>query len=94
MPGAHRKDDSRFCGAKTIVQGQSTVYVNGNLWAVEDDPNDHGRGNLISVVGSTVKINGKKVIVALGDKATSDNKDHNPNETKPKGHSDNVNCYG
>ena len=37
MPGAHRDRDRRFCGAKTIVTGQSSVLVNNKLWAVEGD---------------------------------------------------------
>lgn len=94
MPGAHREKDSRFCGAETTVNGQSTVYVNSKLWSVEGDKCSHGHGDLKSVVGNTVKINGKKVICAVGDHATDDNKDHHPPETYPKGKSDNVNVYG
>lgn len=92
MPKVHRHGDSRFCGATTIVQGQSNVYVNGKLWAVEGDPNTHVLGNLISVVGSTVKINGKKVIV-LGDAATADLFPHSPPLTHPSGTSPNVSAY-
>ena len=47
MPFAHRDKDSRDCGASTIVSNQKTTKVNGKLWAVEGDPNDHGNGALI-----------------------------------------------
>jgi uncharacterized Zn-binding protein involved in type VI secretion len=39
----HRNGDSRACGASTTVTGQSTVYVNNKLVAVQNDPNSHGR---------------------------------------------------
>ena len=70
--GAHREDDSRTCGATTVVTGQSTVYVNGKLWAVKDDPNTHGSGQLINTTGSTVIINNKKIIVNGPDNAQPD----------------------
>lgn len=44
----HRDTDSRICGARTIVQKQSTVYANNLLVAVDRDPNSHGGGNLIA----------------------------------------------
>jgi uncharacterized Zn-binding protein involved in type VI secretion len=94
MATAHRNSDSRFCGATTVVSGQSSVFVNGLLWAVEGDENTHGNGDLIAVVGSTVKINGKKVIVAVGDTASPDNATHTPSQVDPQGHSDNVSAYG
>lgn len=94
MADAHRHNDTRFCGATTVVSGQSTVFVNGLLWAVEGDENTHGNGNLVSIMGNTVKINGKKVIVAIGDTAAADNLGHIPVATKPQGHSNNVSSYG
>ena len=48
MPATHRNTDPRTCGATTIVEGQSTVFVNGLLQSVNDDPNTHGAGNLIA----------------------------------------------
>jgi uncharacterized Zn-binding protein involved in type VI secretion len=60
---AHRHGDSRICGASTIVAGQSHVTVEGQLWAVDGDPNDHGGGALIST-HAWLTINGKGVIVA------------------------------
>ena len=36
MPRAHRNGDMRFCGARTIVKGNQTVFVNNELWAVEE----------------------------------------------------------
>jgi hypothetical protein len=71
MPEAHRDTDSRICGAKTVVSGQSTVTVNGLLWAVEGDEDSHGGGNLIAT-GSTVTIEGKLVIVNSPDPAAAD----------------------
>lgn len=67
MPGAHRNTDLRACGAKTEVIGQSTVYVNGLLWAVDGDIDDHcdPKGPL-DPSGITVFIEGKNVIV-IGD---------------------------
>jgi len=93
MVQAHRHGDSRFCGATTNVEGQTTVRVNGKLWAVEGDPNTHGEGRLISVVGNTVRIGGKLVIVAVGDNAAGDMAGHIPSSTKPSGHSGDVSAY-
>jgi hypothetical protein len=95
MPGAHRDRDERFCGAETIVIGQSSVFVNGKLWAVEDDPEDHGAGELVQVVPpSNVKAEGKLVICAIGDEALADNFPHNPPLTYPVQRSPNVFVYG
>lgn len=100
MPGAHRDTDSRFCGAKTIVQGQSTVRVNGLLWAVEGDKDTHcNQGELIPVYGTkNVYIENKLVICAMGDFAASDKLacfvKHPAGATNPKGHSPDVIVYG
>lgn len=66
----HRNDDSRKCGAKTIVSGQSTVFANGKLIAVDGDKNDHGQGSLTANCNK-VFINGK-LIVKKGNSAESD----------------------
>lgn len=71
MPPAHRHGDPRVCGATTTVVGQSTVYVNGKLWAVEGDPDTHGNGELIPS-GHTVFCEGKPVIVHAPDTAAPD----------------------
>ena len=71
MPKSHRHDDSRNCGAKTIVQNQSTVFVNGKLWAVKDTVDSHGGGQLIPT-GTTVFVEGKPVIVHTPDHAQPD----------------------
>jgi hypothetical protein len=71
MPPIHRDGDPRTCGAATVVTGQSTVYSEGKLWAVEGDPNNHGAGNLIASQ-SAVKIEGKSVIVHKPDSAQPD----------------------
>ena len=67
----HRHDDSRACGAKTIVVGQSSVYVDGKLWAVKDDICDHGDGQLINTF-TGVYIGGIPVIVHTADQAQPD----------------------
>ena len=74
MPGAHRNGDKRSDStqSKTIVTGQSTVYVNGQLWAVENDQESDGAGHLQSKSPGTIFINGKKVIVAQMDDAGPD----------------------
>jgi len=71
MPLAHRNTDPRICDAKTVVQGQGTVFCNGLLWAVSGDPNTHGSGNLIPT-GSTVYCEGILVIVHTPDHAIPD----------------------
>lgn len=71
MPAAHRNGDSRICGATTVVVGQSTVYVNDQLWAVQGDIDTHGAGGLIPS-GSTVFVEDKPVIVHAPDSANPD----------------------
>lgn len=84
MPGAHRDSDTRFCTALTNVVGQTNVYVNGLLWAVEGDPNTHGEGDLIQVYGDrNVYINGKRAICAVGDLAEPDMALHPAPPTDP-----------
>lgn len=91
MPKSHRHGDSRDCGATTIVQNQSSVFVNGKLWAVKDSENSHGAGGLINTTGDTVFIEGKPVIVHGPDDAKPDNAGH-PNP-KTAGGSGNVFAY-
>lgn len=97
MPPAHRHDDARVCGAKTVVTGQGTVTVNGKLWAVKGDKNTHGGGDLINS-GTTVKINNIEVIVHAADAASPDNLciPVGPPHCSPDtaAGSDNVTCYG
>lgn len=76
MPKAHRDADSRVCGATTVVQNQSTVFVNGKLWAIKDTVNDHGNGQLINSTGDTVFVEGIPVIVHGPDHAKPDNAGH------------------
>jgi uncharacterized Zn-binding protein involved in type VI secretion len=100
VPGAHRDTDVRFCLAKTKVTGQSKVLVNGLLWAVEGDKNDHcNQGALSAVYGSKcIEISGKKIICAMGDAAAGDHEDciyeHPAGSTNPLGHSYDVLVYG
>lgn len=100
MPGAHRHNDDRFCGATTIVTGQSSVFVNGRLWAVEGDKDTHCfMGDLIASYGAkNVYIEGKLVICAVGDSAADDLAGcfvlHPAGSTNPNGHSSDVGVYG
>lgn len=72
MPEVHRNGDSRACGATTVVSGQSSVYVNDKLVAVETDPNSHGAGGLnASINPGTVFIEGKEMVVN-GSSAAAD----------------------
>jgi hypothetical protein len=82
MPRAHRQGDQRFCGSVTVVSGQSTVYINGVLAAVEGDESTHEFGGLIAGSSGTY-INNKRVIVK-GDTATIDDVFHIPPWPYPK----------
>lgn len=95
MPGVHRNGDKRFCTGSTTVVGNSTVFVNNKLWAVEGDSCDHGDGALIAVYGpKNVYVQNKLVICAMGDAAGSDDKKHVRGQTDPKEHSTNTIVYG
>lgn len=77
MSQIHRDDDARACGAKTIVIGQSTVFVNGKLAAVDGDINTHSDGGLIpDTPEKKVWIEGKLVIVNKPDIAEVDGLGH------------------
>lgn len=94
MPVAHRQGDLRVCGAVTVVVNQSTVTINGQLWATLGDPNNHGGGNLINSTGSSVTIAGKPVIVHGPDAAASDSLLFPPHDNpKTAGGSASVTCY-
>ena len=81
LPKAHTHKMKRKCGAFTIVNGQSTVFVNGELWAVNGDPNSHGSGRLIAGNALNIWVEGKNVIVHTPDRATVDNAGHPPGQT-------------
>jgi len=72
MPGAHRDKDQRSEMSLTRVLGQTTVFVNNELWSIEDDEDSDGAGGLISKSPGTVYINNKKVIVKDLDDAQPD----------------------
>ena len=72
MPKAHRHGDSRVCGASTVVQNQSTVFVNDKLWSVKGSLNSHGSGPLINSTGDTVFVEGIEVIVHGPDHSGAD----------------------
>lgn len=71
MPAAHRNNDGRICGATTTVTGQSTVFANGELIAVDGDPNTHGGGGLIAA-NSGVYIEGKLAVNHTPENANPD----------------------
>jgi hypothetical protein len=71
MVQVHRQDDSRSCGATTVVSGQNFVFVDGKLWAVEGDPDSHGGGGLHPGNIAAIYINGIRVI-GNGDSADPD----------------------
>jgi hypothetical protein len=71
MPAVHRHSDPRTCGATTVVTGQSTVFSEGLLWAVQGDLDTHGEGALIPS-GSNVFVEDKLVIVNSPDSASPD----------------------
>jgi hypothetical protein len=93
MARAHRHGDLRNCGATTIVVGQSTVFVNGKLWAVDGDPNTHGNGNLKPITGSTVFCENKLVIVLPDTCYNCDGADHCPSSDDPATASNDVFAY-
>jgi hypothetical protein len=96
MPGVHRHGDSRFCGAATVVVGQSTVYANGKLVSVDGDPNTHSEGRNKPIYGpKNVYVENKLIICAVGDTTYNmDNLRHPPGPANPKGHSYDVLVYG
>lgn len=93
MPQAHMHGELRACGATTVVTGQNTVTVNGQLWAVEGDKNTHEEGPLEAVNGHTVKIQGKKVITVRDPGSAPDNAGHSPNQVRAVSGSGDVLAY-
>lgn len=92
MPPVHREGDSRICGATTGVVGQSTVFANGRLIAVQNDPNSHGNGGLHASINSqgtkNIFIEGK-LMVLQGSTANPDAQAHpNPPTTAATGSPD------
>lgn len=67
----HRQTDVRICGHTTVVVGQSNVYANGLLIAVDKDPNNAGGGALIAQCNN-VFINNKMVVNNTPDHAEPD----------------------
>lgn len=74
MSLVHRDKDARVCGAKTVTTA-TTVYIEGQLVALDDDPNTHGDGNIIATGYTNVYMESKKVAVK-GDNAKGDNATH------------------
>ena len=68
----HRHGDARACGATTIFRGQSTVFANSKLIAVNGDPNTHGAGNLVAG-SNNVFINSIAVVNHSADGSAADN---------------------
>ena len=71
MPAIHRDTDGRSCGATTTVNGQSSVFANALLVAVNEDPNTHGGGGLIADCNQ-VFCEGKLVVNHSPDNAAAD----------------------
>ena len=71
MPAIHRDTDGRSCGATTTVNGQSSVFANALLVAVNEDPNTHGGGGLIAECNQ-VFCEGKLVVNHSPDNAAAD----------------------
>lgn len=96
MPGVHRNGDTRFCGASTVVEGQSSVYVNGRLASVDGDPNTHLEGRNKPVYGArNILLEGKLIICAVGDSVYDiDLALHPEGPANPAGHSMDVIVYG
>lgn len=91
---AHRHGDSRACGATTTVVGQSTCFVNGKLWAVDNDPNTHSAGNLDANSTDKVFIEGKPVVVHTPDLGkVNDGLAHSPSEVQTAQGSDDTFAY-
>jgi hypothetical protein len=88
----------RYCGALTQVTGQSSVFANGKLVAVENDKDSHNDGGgLISATEGSIFIEGKKMIVAMADKASPDSIGmmlHPFSPTDPAKGSNDVFAYG
>jgi hypothetical protein len=99
MPPVHLDQMLRYCGALTQVTGQSTVFMNGKLAAVEGDKDTHNDGgDLIQQYGpGNIFIGGKKLIVAMGDRAAPDSQglvQHPFSPTDPAQGSSSVFAYG
>ena len=71
MPAIHRDTDGRSCGATTTVNGQSSVFANALLVAVNEDPNTHGGRGLIAD-WNQVFCEGKLVVNHSPDNAAAD----------------------
>lgn len=78
----HRQTDVRICGHTTVVEGQSNVYANGLLIAVDKDPDNAGGGALIAQCNN-VFINNKMVVNHTPDHAEPDSACPAPNHCDP-----------
>jgi len=74
MAAIHRDTDLRACGATTNVVGQSSVYVNGLLASVKNDPNSHRDGNLNANINDGTVFIENQLVVLLGSSASKDKK--------------------
>ena len=93
VTSAHRNNDLRYCLAITTVKLQSTVRVEGELWAVLAEDCDHGLGLLKADYGNQkVRVEGQPVIV-VGCTAYGDNEFHPVPPTDPETGSGTVFAY-
>ncbi len=88
MPAIHRNGDPRACGATTIVSGQSTVFANQKLVAINGNLSSHGAAAL-NAGSKNVFIAGVAVVNNTADTASACGIPHT--NTQTAGGSPNVN---
>lgn len=80
MPAVHRHEDARACGATTVVSGNTTVFANSKLIAINGNLNSHGAGAL-TAGSANVFIGGVAVVNHTPDSAATDSLDHTNTQT-------------
>ena len=80
MPAIHRNGDPRACGATTIVSGQSTVFANEKLVAINGNLSTHG-GATLNAGSKNVFIAGVAVVKNTADTASPCSVPHSNTQT-------------
>jgi uncharacterized Zn-binding protein involved in type VI secretion len=80
MAAVHRHEDARACGATTVVSGNTTVYANSKLIAINGNINSHGAGAL-TAGSNNVFIGGIAVVNNTPDSAAIDTLEHTNTQT-------------
>ena len=80
MAAIHRHGDARACGATTVVSGNTTVYANSKLIAINGNINSHGAGAL-TAGSNNVFIGGIAVVNNTPDSAAIDILEHTNTQT-------------